>query len=90
MPFRKLLGVGTSTATLAESKSTHIVLTDERALRFSTEEHETNNGINRLIIIFAIIVFNDVFSVHYGRQSLHILIDLMISSYFFLLSLFTL
>lgn len=35
-----------------ESKSTHIVLTEERALRFSTE-HETNNGINRLIIIFA-------------------------------------
>ena len=52
MPFRKLPGVGTSTATLAESKSTHIVLTEERALRFSTE-HETNNGINRLIIISA-------------------------------------
>ena len=45
-------GVGTSTATLAESKSTHIVLTEERALRFNTE-HEANNGINRLIIIFA-------------------------------------
>lgn len=44
-------GVGTSTATLAESKSTHIVLTEERALRFNTE-HEANNGINRLIIIF--------------------------------------
>uniref|UniRef100_UPI003FD6EE47 hypothetical protein n=1 Tax=Leyella stercorea TaxID=363265 RepID=UPI003FD6EE47 len=46
-------GVGTSTATLVESKSTHIVLTEERALRFNTE-HEANNGINRLIIIFAI------------------------------------
>ena len=56
MPFRKLSGVGTSTATLAESKSMHIVLTEEWALRFSTE-HDTNNGINRLIIIFAIVVF---------------------------------
>ena len=45
-------GVGVSIATLAESKSIHIVLTEERALRFNTE-HETNNGINRLIIIFA-------------------------------------
>lgn len=53
-------GVGTSTATLVESKSTHIVLTEERALRFNTE-HEANNGINRLIIILPYI--NRVFKI---------------------------